>query len=57
MSKIELKSCPFCGGKAHIDSWVTVNKWYVYCEKCGTIGHDATERKDAIDAWNRREKE
>lgn len=56
---IELKPCPFCGGKAKLIyiGFMSVVK----CQKCGAFGEvvpDYYEQGDgkteAIEAWNRR---
>ena len=57
MSK-ELKSCPFCGGKARRYVSVT-NLIHVYCPSSNSCGvHPDTgffkKQKDADEAWNRR---
>lgn len=58
----ELKSCPFCGGKAKYVYEMPYS--YVYCTKCDSIGKaviDTYEQEDgrleAEKAWNRREGE
>jgi len=59
MSKVELKPCPFCGGK----SWVlkipneSNKKYVVVCkdDDCGaSLGNYSETREKAINAWNRR---
>lgn len=51
---IDLKPCPFCGGKdLHIHGW----SFYVQCMQCGAEGgwndeHDGEEV--AIASWNTR---
>ncbi len=47
-----LKSCPFCGYEATlIDSWGMA---IVLCANCLGRSHHFTEKRDAINAWNRR---
>ncbi len=63
MEDIELKPCPFCGGKARIRMFRTFiervhgmdDKFYVTCTGCyiDGPGYHLTE-SDAADAWNRR---
>lgn len=58
MSENELKSCPFCGGKAEIFYW----QGYINdechsnltCTTCGAGFHDILSEEDAFKAWNRR---
>ena len=59
MSKIELKPCPFCGGKAIITRHIYVFV-LVVCEKCGAesgmfrISKEYCSDEKAAEAWNRR---
>ena len=62
----ELKPCPFCGGKAEIETGVSKMGAYArcYCKKCGArtreskdVSHNGSFVFDAIRAWNRREEE
>jgi Lar family restriction alleviation protein len=48
----ELKPCPFCGSEHVVCTKPTT--WQVWCTDCKCIGPWKTERKDAIEAWNRR---
>ena len=62
-----LKPCPFCGGRAHIDHY-PANEWFTesFCIKHTCKGGSGDNRRisvyasgfaaeaDAIDAWNRR---
>lgn len=60
----KLKPCPFCGAEAEIQEehqWISgcsngVNRKYIVCTKCRnrTMSFDWDERKDMIEAWNRR---
>ena len=57
----ELKPCPFCGGKAELIS-IKAFEWcdYEYIARCANPECDSElrakhfERKEAIEAWNRR---
>lgn len=58
----ELKSCPFCGGKAMCHP-ITMDimcrdllhtYWRVRCTECGTQIREETDRDKAIATWNRR---
>lgn len=60
---IELKPCPFCGGKATIYGSTTIDKYFAGCTRCtAAIGiyidnkwHPTFyDREDAADAWNNR---
>lgn len=61
MGKLELKPCPFCGGKAEIATG-SVFMWehIIVCKNCGAssktvIGITLSQaREKAIEAWNRR---
>lgn len=54
---VELKACPFCGGKAQImhTKNIDATRWFVTCLVCGVetprIARNAAE---AYRAWNRR---
>jgi len=58
----ELKSCPFCGKKATLVGFkgtIGEKRWYVHCENSDCkMGNVETcycdNKKDAIDAWNKR---
>ena len=57
----ELKPCPFCGGKAHLEHDYTGDGFsYVCCEKCGlhsvSFVRSFEQASDlrAIEYWNRR---
>jgi len=48
---IELKPCPFCGGKAEI---MGVTYVYIECPDCGVKTRGYRDEEDAIETWNRR---
>lgn len=51
----ELKSCPFCGGKAKLSKFNDANPdYFVCCEKCGSSTRAHEDSKEAIKVWNRR---
>ena len=62
---IELKPCPFCGGKAKLEHGRIgmTETSYVRCETCGSKGRIITisvkysANAMAVFAWNKREKE
>lgn len=63
---IELKPCPFCGGKATLDIARHGGSQYDYaeisCKKCGltirrNIDVEYSAKDEVIKAWNKREKE
>lgn len=57
MSKIELKSCPFCGGKAEVrENTECGRQYYVGCTRCpADVGRLwFWKMSDAIEAWNTR---
>lgn len=66
---MELKPCPFCHGKAHIDFSPDSNKpyinkdkeltatkmlYYVFCGHCLAKSMDFEDMDNAVEAWNRR---
>ena len=63
---VELKPCPFCGGKAELRTYQAYREgksWTVRCKKMCvvTCGHRdekgrwrPTLKKEAIEIWNRR---
>ena len=53
----EIKPCKKCNEKSDLCVIREDYRYaYVKCLTCGYIGPDATNEKEAIDAWNRREK-
>ena len=61
---MELKPCPFCGGKAEVvphkffseklKSW-KVESYGVECKNCHTSGYQFWDcEEDAVNAWNMR---
>lgn len=55
----ELKPCPFCGGKAVMQSFSTQRekciRYRVICDKCGVEnGWEHFKSEEAAEAWNRR---
>ena len=59
MSEIKLKMCPFCGGEAHIECFLGLDRPYFpvcnnkMCIACDSMVTFLTE-KEAAEAWNRR---
>ncbi|MBO7714688.1 MAG: Lar family restriction alleviation protein [Methanobrevibacter sp.] len=59
---INLKPCPFCGGKAKfklidtwvIDTWKAEPKYVVCCENCSTNTRIYPAMSKAVEAWNTR---
>ena len=51
---VELKLCPFCGGKARLTLFL--GNYAVTCTSClGCIApYPQQTKKEAVDAWNRR---
>lgn len=48
----KLKPCPFCGGKAGIQSAFGQHK--VICLSCGVVSETHDEKEKAIEVWNSR---
>ena len=72
MREMKLKPCPFCGGKAIVDSepvplYLRTKQdpdgeyapvaWWCVCEECGEESAYQTTELKAIEAWNRSEGE
>ena len=56
MNEVELKSCPFCGGKAELltyDWGYSVREYWVYCG-CGCELKKKHSKEEAIEDWNTR---
>lgn len=55
MTKIELKPCPFCGGKVGIKkSKIFEDTWILGCLSCTAAYASAGSKEKAVKAWNRR---
>ena len=54
MKQVELKPCPFCGGKATMYTFSVVKDYHVSCDGCGAYSDDYRTPKKAAAAWNRR---
>lgn len=63
MADIELKPCPFCGGKRIRLGKVGFDEVFAECEKCGVCIYggividvitDKQKRSAAVELWNRR---
>ena len=64
---VELKPCPFCGGKAVLDHssglTLSLSMSYIRCNKCGAktrmfaISTAESSDRQAAEAWNRRVKD
>lgn len=55
----ELKPCPFCGGKVHLETDLAQTKDPVFCficDNCGAIIYmdDLIDENESIEAWNTR---
>ena len=51
---MELKPCPFCGGKATERRAVSYPEFWVKCCVCGAEGPVRGTPESAAEAWNRR---
>ena len=66
---MDIKNCPFCGGRGHVDMShgsnkpyisknkelkSTINLYHVFCGNCLAKSMDYEKIDDAIIAWNRR---
>lgn len=55
--EVELKPCPFCGGKPEIhqtERWETYGGYFVMCRECLTSGNNYSSKNIAVEKWNRR---
>ena len=55
----ELKPCPFCGGKVHLETDLAQTKDPVFCficDNCGALVYmdDLIDKNESIEAWNNR---
>lgn len=57
MDEINIKPCPFCGGKPVIYKSVLDRTVWVMCSECGATSSYSYSEKTAIKAWNRRTEE
>jgi Lar family restriction alleviation protein len=64
-AQVELKGCPFCGGKPFMYKWVTQSLWssnevtfsQVECRECDISGQsfcDDPDGEEAAEFWNTR---
>lgn len=52
---MEIKECPFCGGKGETEGGGDFDMYYVRCIDCGAEGaYVRTNKEDAIALWNKR---
>ena len=56
---MELKPCPFCGGKACTYSETTYpldsgHEWICFCKTCDAQGEIGETEEEAVRNWNRR---
>lgn len=62
MKEMNLKPCPFCGGKSVMHGEFGIlgqeTQWYwVRCKECGAVIRAYTTEEQAADAWNARKME
>lgn len=53
----ELLPCPFCGGKAFINTYDYEGfgkTYYVFCTNCQVETFERNTEVEAVEAWNRR---
>lgn len=54
----KLKPCPFCGriDTLHFDRYQSGGGWwgYIECTECIMTGPVGKQKRDAVEAWNRR---
>lgn len=57
MLEIELRSCPFCGGKARLAHNCMTDygdSYWVECEECLAETYEEPNEKIVINKWNKR---
>ena len=56
MTENKLKPCPFCGESKLVvaEKILTRERWYVHCGNCKCRTFQYLDRREAIEAWNRR---
>ena len=56
VKSMELKTCPFCGGKASVCEAEAEGKIFfmVACEDCGVSTAGSDNEAEVITAWNKR---
>ena len=54
-TNIELKPCPFCGGKAKLVGHERFHEYYVYCNNCMAASWDYETSEEAANAWDNRQ--
>jgi hypothetical protein len=56
MTRIEIKHCPFCGGRAEMRYDLTAQRYWVQCIKptCRVKTGICMTKNDALYRWNRR---
>lgn len=57
MKKVELKPCPFCGGKSKVNYFGIkghIPFYSVSCSECGCKQASSIHKESVINAWNRR---
>ena len=54
VSMSELKTCPFCGGKARLNEYKDGEVWYeVWCDGCAIRTEQYETEDEAVKVWNR----
>lgn len=53
----EILSCPFCDGESTKLVKLEKDCWYVRCERCNCEGPSSTDRKIALQSWNKADRQ
>lgn len=54
VKSIELKPCPFCGGKAIVKNFIYPDLFFVECQKCYSNSPASIDIKTITENWNNR---
>lgn len=53
----DLKTCPFCGGKAKLEEYTLIGndyRYFIFCTECANRTQIQYNKMDTIACWNKR---